>query len=213
MEKIFKTNISLMLPIEFYLQPTEIVAKDLLGKALVKIIPDGNMLAGVIVETEAYLASDDAASHSAVGLTKRNSTMFGEGGLLYVYLIYGLHHCINVVTGDAGLGSAVLIRAIEPISGIEYMKQSRTSDVLENLCKGPANLSKAFGFSLKDNNTSLLSSKLFIKEYQDFKDKDITVSKRIGIKKSADLPLRFFIKDNIFVSGRNVKKIRGILNC
>lgn len=107
----------------FFQGSTEDVAKKLLGKILVRNY-NGKILSGKIVETEAYLDENDLASHSAVGLTERNKVMFGEAGLAYVYFTYGMHYCFNVVTGEEGKGSAVLIRALEPLEGIELMKNS-----------------------------------------------------------------------------------------
>jgi DNA-3-methyladenine glycosylase len=189
------------LPPNFYLKDTEIIAKELIGKVLVKH-NNHEILAGRIVETEAYLSENDLASHSAPGKTQRNSPMFAQGGILYVYMIYGVHHCINVVTGREGIGEAVLIRAIEPVLGIESMTINRNGAKLEALCKGPGNLAKAFGFTRQDNNSSLLTPKLYIQN-SDYPKPEISVSKRIGIVKSAELQLRFYQKDSPFVSGKN----------
>jgi DNA-3-methyladenine glycosylase len=109
---------------DFFARATEKVARDLLGAVLVRRVGD-TVLAGRIVETEAYLAEDDAASHSFRGRTRRNEAMFGEAGTLYVYRIYGVHHCANIVTEDAGRGAAVLLRALEPLAGIEWMQKEQ----------------------------------------------------------------------------------------
>ena len=146
----FEPAFSNSIPKNFFLQKTEVVARSLLGKVLVKKVRN-NFLAAMISETEAYLSENDSASHSAAGLTKRNSAMFREGGILYVYKIYGVHHCINFVTEGDGIGAAVLIRSAIPILGINEMKINRKTDKLDNLCKGPGNLAKAFGFTLLDN--------------------------------------------------------------
>lgn len=184
---------------EFFLQDTNKVAKELIGKALVRI-KDGIVLAGKIVETEAYLAENDLASHSSTGKSKRNEAMFESGGILYVYKIYGVHYCINVVTEDNSKGCAVLLRSLEPLLGIEKMIEKRKTDKLEILCKGPGNLAKAFDFNLEDNFSSLLSETLYIQEFQKIREDNIGCSNRIGIVKSSDLMLRYFEKNSPFIS-------------
>lgn len=186
---------------DFYLQTPDIIAKKLLGKILVKKNND-DFLAGIIVETEAYLCEKDLASHSAKGKTNANSAMFMNGGTLYVYKIYGIHHCINVVSEKENIGSAVLLRAIEPIYGIELMAKYRKNNDLYRLCKGPGNLAQAFYFNFNDNKKSFLEDELFISEYNIYNDFEYEKSKRIGISKSQDLLLRFFIKDSKFLSGK-----------
>jgi DNA-3-methyladenine glycosylase len=193
---INKTNI---LNKEFYLRSPEIVAKELLGKILVKKT-DKEILSGMIVETEAYLSKNDQASHSATGLSNRNKMMFEQGGILYVYKIYGIHHCINVVTEDNGIGSAVLIRAIEPIDGINSMKILRNTSEINNLTNGPGKVSQAFDFNLIDNGKSLESDEISIYDNERISESEIITTKKIGITKSVDLPLRFYLKSNSFVS-------------
>ena len=195
----FRPDISLMLSEDFYLQPAEQVAKELPGKVLVK--RDGDIyLAGMIVETEAYLHKSDEASHSYRGKTKRNTPMFEKGGILYVYKSYGIHNCINVVTEGTEVGSAVLIRAIEPLLGIDRMKMNRGVDDLKLLCKGPGNIAKAFGFSISDNFTSLTGQGLFIQKYTNFDENNLEIRKRIGISRSIDLFLRFYLKNSNYIS-------------
>ncbi len=196
------SDFSESLNFEFYQQNTVDISKQLIGKVLVKNNPDGNVLAGMIVETEAYLAENDKASHSATGKSRRNSAMFEHGGILYVYKIYGIHHCINVVIEESGKGCAVFIRAIEPISGIDIMKKNRNIDNVNLLCKGPGNVSKAFDFTLNDNYSSLLTKELYIGKYKEISDEVIGNSKRIGITKSIDHEFRFFLKNNPFISGK-----------
>ncbi len=185
---------------EFYLQPTQEVAINLLGKILMTIDSDGQIIAGKIVETEAYLNANDKASHSHSGITNRNEAMFEGGGVLYVYRSYGIHHCINVVTEAKGKGAAVLIRAMEPIEGLDLMKVNRGIDDIEKLCKGPGNTAKAFGFTKIDNFRSLTSYNLFIIAGEDISENDIISTKRVGISQSKDLLLRFYIKNSNFVS-------------
>lgn len=185
---------------DFFKGSTEEVAKKLLGKILVRNI-NGKILSGMIVETEAYLDENDFASHSAVGITERNKVMFGEAGLAYVYFTYGMHYCFNVVTGSVGRGSAVLIRALQPLEGIDLMKKFRKKEDTFILTNGPAKLCQALKIDRKINGVNLKSSpEIFIAEMEQSNNFEIVVTKRIGIKKSQELPLRFFIKANKFVS-------------
>lgn len=190
----FIPNFSLALNQDCFLRNPEIVARELIGKALVKIESNGEVFAGMITETEAYLSEGDLSSHSACGLTKRNAPMFADGGILYVYKIYGVHHCINFVTESQDIGSAVLIRAIEPLSGIEIMKERREIDKINKLCNGPGNIAKAFNLTQDDNYKSLYTETLFVQEYLNIPDEKIAITARIGISKSKDLPLRFLLK-------------------
>jgi DNA-3-methyladenine glycosylase len=177
----------------FYNQPTIDLAKALLGKYLVF-----GELRGKIVETEAYLGKDDPGCHASRGLTTRNAPMFGPAGCTYVYFIYGMYYCLNVVSGKSGEGEAVLIRALEPIDGIEVMQKRRGTNKLENLCSGPGKLTQAFGITKEHNNLSLLTGELQI---HNSKEKpEIGISKRVGLSVAQDLELRFFIKENKFVS-------------
>lgn len=189
----FEKYKSKKLPSDFYLQSTTDAAKQLLGKVLVKNSKFG-LITGVISEVEAYLHNGDLASHSAVGITKRNSAMFSDGGILYVYKIYGIHHCINVVTEPAGHGAAVLIRSINPLEGVKTMMENRQVNIISKLCSGPGNLAKALGINLNDNFTSLLSDEIFISEEKSINNPKYEVTNRIGITKSAELPLRFVLK-------------------
>lgn len=159
----------------------------------------------MIVETEAYIPFGDESNHSARGKTDRNAAMHEQGGILYVYKIYGIHNCINVVTESEGVGSAVLIRAIEPIEGIDIMKKNRNTDKLTQLCKGPGNVAKAFGFTTKNNFDSLLSDNLFIFSEDNIQNMEIVEDTRIGISKAADLKLRFYYANNSYVSGKKIK--------
>lgn len=189
----------------FYQRDVLAVAKDLLGKILVKKDKSG-VLAGKIVEVEAYHGDVDEASHSFRGKTKRNEIMFEAGGYLYVYFTYGAHFCCNVVTGVKGQGTAVLIRAVEPISGIERMIKNRFGRKLKNekeifnLTSGPGKVCAAFGISKYHSGTDLTGEKIFLLHTKKLKDSEIGISKRIGITRSVDLPWRFFIKNNPFLS-------------
>ncbi|OGU55195.1 MAG: 3-methyladenine DNA glycosylase [Ignavibacteria bacterium RBG_13_36_8] len=193
------------LPKNFYIRDVLTVAKELIGKVLV--YQNGNKkLSGKIVEVEAYRGSVDQASHSFNGKTKRNEVMFEEGGLLYIYFTYGVHFCCNVVTGKCGQGDAVLLRAVEPVSGIEEMainrfnKKKIDEKELINLANGPGKICRAFNFNRSHNGTDLTGNQIYILDKEKIKNHSIVASTRIGIKKSVDLPWRFYIKDNPFVS-------------
>ena len=211
---------------EFYTRPLITVAKELLGKILVKtestpitarpqtsntLIPaqsqiSQTFLAGKIVEVEAYDGSVDQAAHTFIGRTKRNEIMFRQGGYLYVYFTYGVHFCSNVVTGNEGQGTAVLIRALEPVFGIEKMIINRFGRDLKNdkeklnLTNGPGKICQAFKINRDHYGADLTSDGIFIIDQPAMDNKNIIVTKRIGISKSIDLPWRFYIKDNPWVS-------------
>lgn len=177
---------------DFYLQDTIKVAQNLLGCAFVRRLETGETVSAVITETEAYLA-DDPASHSFAGPTRRNQSMYSVGGTLYVYLIYGVHHCINVVTGASGLGEAVLIRRGVPIEGKSYMLANRGPNTENKLLSGPGNFARAYGFSLRDDGSDLCSPNLFISKHLNVGQSEIFSSKRIGISKGKDFLYRYHI--------------------
>ncbi len=182
----------------FFARTTELVAKDLLGKILVFKTSKG-ILSGRIVETEAY-HEHDPASHSYKGKTPRNAPMFGPPGYAYVYFTYGMHWCLNVVTEIDGTAGAVLIRAVEPLTGIELMKKKRNKKDIYLLTNGPAKLTQAFGITGKQNGMDLIDGTLNI--FEEKKGPPVTVvrSKRIGISAGKDDMLRFYVRDNPFVS-------------
>jgi DNA-3-methyladenine glycosylase len=189
----------------FYQQELLKVAKELLGKILVRKVSD-KILAGKIVEVEAYHGDFDEAAHSFRGITKRTEIMFNEGGYLYVYFTYGAHHCCNVVTGKKGQGTAVLIRAVEPLVGIDEMIKNRFGRKLKNekeifnLTSGPGKVCQAFGIDRTHSGLDLTENKIFILDNKKIPNKEIGISTRIGITKSVDLPWRFFIKNNPYLS-------------
>ena len=189
----------------FYRRELLDVAHSLLGKILVKASGD-KILAGKIVEVEAYHGDSDEAAHSYGGITKRNEIMFEAGGYLYVYFTYGAHHCCNVVTGKKGQGTAVLIRAVEPVEGIDSMIRNRFGRKIKNdkeifnLTSGPGKVCKAFSIDRTHSGTDLTGNKIFILNGEKIKSKEIGVSKRIGITRSVDLPWRFFIKNSPYLS-------------
>ena len=185
------------LPRSFYLRPTITVAKDLLGKYLVRKLP-GKRLVGKIVEVEAYLGEKDPASHAYRGRTKRNEVMFLEGGHLYVYFTYGMHFCCNVVTEGDGKGRAVLIRAVEPIEGIDMMERLRgakgRSGEPANLTNGPAKLCQAFGIARAQNGTDLCGDEIFIADGDSVPQSKIAAAPRVGIKNGTEKKWRFYLE-------------------
>jgi DNA-3-methyladenine glycosylase len=183
---------------EFLEGPSELVAPRLLGCELERTI-GGQVLRGRIVETEAY-DQTDAASHSYKGRTPRTDIMFGPAGFLYVYFTYGMHYCCNVVTGPEGKGSAVLIRALEPLAGEELMTENRRGIAGKDLTNGPAKLCQALGIDKTLNGHDLRQPhlKLVIKPPLD--PSEIVQSTRIGISQAKDVPWRFYAKANPYVS-------------
>ena len=186
------------LPRSFYLRPTLIVARDLPGKFLVRK-QQGAILAGKIVEVEAYLGERDPASHAYRGKTKRNEVMFLYGGHLYVYFTYGMHFCCNVVTEAEGTGRAILIRALEPEKGIPRMRLNRKTTI-DNLCNGPAKVCQAFNIGRRENGTDLCGNQIWIAEDAAREPVSIGRSTRVGITDGTRHRWRFFIKGNRFVS-------------
>ena len=201
-----KFPIQKKLPLKFYKRDVHTVAKELLGKYIVKK-NNGDYLCGRIVEVEAYDGNIDEAAHSFIGKTERNRVMFEGGGKLYVYFTYGMHFCANVVTGNVNDGKAILIRAVEPVDGIEKMalnrfgKKTTNENELKNLCSGPAKFCKAYKIDRNDNGTDLTGNYIFINASR-LKPEFIVSARRIGIKKSVDLQWRYYIKENKFVSKR-----------
>jgi DNA-3-methyladenine glycosylase len=187
------------LPRSFYSRSAVEVARDLLGRHLVRRAP-GGAVAGRIVECEAY-EEGDPASHSFRGLTDRTAVMFGPPGHLYVYFTYGMHFCMNVVTGADGEGSAVLLRAVEPLEGIDLMRERRSVTDHRILCAGPGRLTQAFGVTRSDNGLDLVSGKhLFITEGEAVRAQEIAVGRRIGINVATEKPWRFHVLGSPFVS-------------
>ncbi len=185
----------------FLRAPTVEVARALLGTVLVHDSPGGRT-AGRIVETEAYLSEGDPACHAARGETKRNRSMFGPPGTAYVYLIYGIHHCLNVVTAPRGVGEAVLIRALEPLKGLELMAARRGTETPKNLCSGPGKLVQAMGITLAHDGVDLRRGELTLRAGETADPLSIEVGPRIGIREGADLPLRFCVSGSRWVSRR-----------
>ena len=195
------------LPLSFYLrEDVTAIAKDLLGKILVSNW-NGEVTSGRIVETEAYAGEIDKASHASKGKTKRTEVMYREGGKAYVYLIYGIHQMFNIVTNKADMPHAVLIRAVEPIEGVDVMMRRRSKKNLdETITRGPGSVGQAFGFHTSQTGHPLISDELYIGDDGFVVDqKAITTSPRIGVDyagEDAALHYRFFIKGNPYVSGK-----------
>jgi DNA-3-methyladenine glycosylase len=190
-----------------YLLPTLTVARLLIGAKIVRYI-GGEIITGYIVETEAYL-QDDLACHavrrSHDGIiyhkkTMRNEKMFGPPGTAYIYFTYGNHFMFNVVTQLVDIPEAVLIRAIEPISGIEIMKKERNMQNIVNLCNGPGKLTQSFKIDNSLNGHSLFESPLIICKGLEVNENDIHVTQRIGITNAIDKPWRFYLKNSKFIS-------------
>jgi DNA-3-methyladenine glycosylase len=205
-----------LLKAEFFNRDPRRVARALLGKLLVRKTPRG-IIAGRIVETEAYLGKGDAAAHAAAGKTARNAVLFGPPGHAYVYFIYGNHYCLNVSCLPGGLPGCVLFRALEPVAAIEQMAKARGIKLakesnrkkisfLKQLSSGPGRLSDALGITrARDNGKSLVSSRSDLRLVDDgYRVRRAAVTPRIGIVKSAEQPLRYFIAENLFVSGKRL---------
>ena len=187
----------------FYERDTRIVAIDLLGSYLLHKI-NNNFLVGKIVETEAYLGEIDPACHFFSGDSKRNSVFYQTAGMSYVYMIYGKYFCFNVITKPPTIKGAVLLRGIEPIVGIDSMKQYRSYKKEEDLCNGPGKITQAFQISMVHNKIPLFKGPLTIlKPENQIEYTTIGVSKRVGISKAKDWNLRYFIIDNPYVSKKN----------
>ena len=188
---------------DFYARPAEDVARDLLGTLLVSEV-GGVRVAGEIVETEAYVGPHDAASHAweKFGRTKRNDAMFGAAGTCYVYLIYGFHWCINVVTGGEGYPAAVLVRAARPVEGIETARERRPGRPDRELMRGPGNLARALGVTGEQNYHPLDRPPLWLAAGRAIADADVASGPRIGIAahRAADWPLRFWLRGSPWVS-------------
>jgi DNA-3-methyladenine glycosylase len=187
----------------FYEQPTVQVARQLLGKYLVRKHSDGKTV-GRIVETEAYVGPKDLACHASRGRTARTEVMFGPAGHAYVYFIYGMYYCLNIVTEAVDHPSAVLIRALEPVDGVDVMKTRRQTEVLRNLASGPGKLCQAFEIDKALNGADMCGSILYVEDRNDPTPK-ILATPRVGVDYAGmwkDKPWRFLIRGNEFVSTR-----------
>lgn len=193
------------LPRSFYARDTHIVARELLGKIVLRTI-GGKKISGRITEVEAYVGEDDLACHASRGQTARTEIMYGEPGHAYIYLIYGMYHCFNIVTEQENFPAAVLVRALEPLHGLPTMQRRRpTAKKWEQLCNGPGKLTQALAITQKMNNEDLVQSNCLtvLDDGWHQPAHDIATSPRIGIAYAGtaiDYPWRYFIKDSPFVS-------------
>ena len=186
---------------EFYLQNGLDVAKNLIGKKLVHNSAEG-LTSGIIVETEAYMGKIDAAAHSFKKFSEKTKIQYGAGGFAYVYLIYGIHICFNVVANVENIPECVLIRALQPVDGVKLMKIRRKKNNLRDLCSGPGKLTQAMGITKNLYGADLCGDELFIEEVENFTPA-ITVTKRINIDYAGDAKnflWRFTLTDSKFIS-------------
>jgi DNA-3-methyladenine glycosylase len=191
------------LPRSFFARPSLDVARDLLGRNLVRTLPDGTRLVARLVEVEAY-RQDDPASHSYRGRTARTDVMFGPPGHLYVYFTYGMHFCMNVVTGRDGEGSAVLLRAAEPLEGVEEMARRRGVANPRLLLAGPARMCEAFGVSREHNGLDLADGDaMHVVRGAPVRGGRVLAGPRVGITAAVDQPWRFVVEDSPYLSRRN----------
>jgi DNA-3-methyladenine glycosylase len=188
------------LPRFFYGRATLTVARELLGAYLVHRLDNHTQLVGKIVETEAYVGEDDPACHAARGRTNRTEIMYGLPGYAYIYFIYGMYYCLNAVTEREGFPAAVLIRAVEPVDGIEPMRNFRHHVKPRQLTNGPGKLCQAFALDKSQNGADLCGDKLFIAAGNSPAEQEIITTPRTGIREGREHYWRFFIKDNPFVS-------------
>ena len=188
----------------FFRQDTVELARKLLGCMLVHRTPDG-VATGMIVETEAYVGAIDKACHAWQNRSERTEIMYHDGGYAYVYFIYGMHHCFNVVTGPEGEGNAVLIRALEPVTGINLMQRRRNTKLLRSLCSGPGKVCQALGITKNEYGLDLCAadSPLRLIRYRHIPEAQIVATPRINVayaEEAAAWPWRFYVKDNLYVS-------------
>jgi DNA-3-methyladenine glycosylase len=193
------------LPREFYLRPSVLlVARDLLGTLLVVPGPNGERVSGKIVEVEAYRGPEDRASHAHGGRrTKRTETMYQQGGIAYVYFVYGMYYQFNVVSNNADVPHAILVRALEPVEGIEFMRARRHSHPDHNLTNGPGKLCIALGIDRRLDAADLLGNRVWLEGYEKLSPRQIAKGPRIGIDYAenwVDKPWRFWIRNNKYVS-------------
>jgi len=189
-----------IVPASFYARDTEHVARDMLGMLLQCTTREGTT-SGIIVETEAYVGEHDAACHATAGLTTRTAPLYERAGIAYVYFIYGMYWCFNAVTRAKGLPSAVLVRAVEPVEGMDIMRRRRPRAHRDrDLTNGPGKLCLAMGITGSMNRQSLQRGSLVIRDYTSYPDSAVAITPRIGIRHAADWPLRWIVSGNEYVS-------------
>ena len=189
------------LPAEFFTLPVERVARELLGKVVVSVV-GRRRTSGRIVETEAYLGGVDPASHAyRLRRHRHNEGLFDPPGTWYVYLSYGVHWCANLVCGPAGLGRAVLLRALEPLDGMATMRVRRHRRLDRELCSGPGKLCQALGITKPGlDRQAMPDAKVYVCDAAALSRREVQVTPRIGITKAADWPMRFVVRDSVWVS-------------
>ena len=195
-----RSRLGTPLPAKFFDRPTELVARELLG-AVLECRTEAGVTSGRIVETEAYVGPDDPSCHAAAGLTTRTTHLFGPPGISYIYFIYGMYWCFNAVTRERGHGSAVLVRAVAPVEGIELMRRRRPRARRDrDLTNGPGKLCLAMGIVGSMSGLPLQRPPLLIRAGARVADEDVVVTPRVGITRAADWPLRYFVRDDPYVS-------------
>jgi len=192
------------LPKNYYLNKDVVfLAKDLLGKILFTNF-NNHLTSGMIVETEAYRSMNDKASHAYLNKkTKRNEMMYSEGGVIYVYICYGIHALLNIVTNQKNIADAILIRAIQPMDGVSIMKERTLKTSITDLASGPGKLSVSLGIDIYSNGEKLTDNKIWIQDSKNIKKSEIVSGKRIGVDYAGDdsnLKWRFYIKENQYIS-------------
>jgi DNA-3-methyladenine glycosylase len=187
------------LPRSFYNRDTNLVARELIGKYIVMNAADGRKSAR-IVEVEAYIGEEDPACHAACGQTIRNALMYGKPGVAYIYFIYGMYHCLNFVAERKGFPAAILLRAAEPVDGVELMHTNSSHKPVHTILSGPGKFCLAFGLTRAQNGLDLTGSTLYL-ENRNEHSPEIGVSRRIGIRKGTDKLWRYFDKSSNAVSG------------
>lgn len=186
----------------FYARDAVTLARDLLGRILFYRTSNG-LLAGRIVETEAYTGMSDPASHAYRGKTARNAVMFGSAGHAYVYFSYGMHYCLNVTAETPGVAGAVLLRAAEPLAGLDAMRARGDRGPEARVLSGPGKIGRAFGLTLADNGRDLTRGPLGIAAGTPVPDAQVVVGQRVGISRAVDFPYRFYVKGSRSVSVRS----------
>ncbi len=188
------------LPRAFYARDPVVVARAVLGRLLVHDSPRGRV-SGLVVEAEAYRGADDPASHARRGRTPRNAAMFGEAGHAYVYFTYGMHHCLNLVTGTAGKASAVLVRALEPVDGSGLMRERRGTGATTRLARGPGNVARALGLTRAHDGVDLVGGPLWLSDLPPRRGGHrIARGPRVGIRVALDRDWRWFLEGHPCVS-------------
>lgn len=188
----------------FFARDTLEVARDLLGRRLVRTL-EGERLSGRIVEAEAYVGEEDEASHASPGLTKRNASMYGPPGHAYVYLIYGMYFCFNIVAGQEGFPAAVLVRALEPVEGLETMRERRGGRSDDQLTSGPGRLCEALAIDLRFDGADLCSpeARLFLEVGEPVLDERVATGPRVNVRGddiAVNVPWRFYVEGSRYLS-------------